>query len=136
MHSEKTLRAAPLTEAVEQARRLTVSSMRSWALSAAEEPVTAIVAELVANAVRHAATPLELRLMLLDDRVRVEVRDRDHRMPVLGKPQALDDGGRGLFLVDAYSAAWGAERSPDGGKTVWAEITIPVSGRPRTSQRP
>jgi anti-sigma regulatory factor (Ser/Thr protein kinase) len=133
MTSETTLRAAPLSEAVEQARRLTVSTMRSWSLSADEEPVTAIVAELVANAVRHAATPLELKLILLDAYVRVEVRDRDHRMPILKKPGPLDDGGRGLFLVDAYSAAWGAERSPDGGKTVWAEI---ATGRSRTSPRP
>ncbi|GAB3678099.1 hypothetical protein GCM10027589_48390 [Actinocorallia lasiicapitis] len=133
MLTEKTLRAAPVTDAVEQARRLTASTMRSWSLTGDEEPVTAIVAELVANAVRHAATPLELRLILHDGYIRIEVRDRDHRMPSLGKPQPLDDGGRGLFLVDAYSAAWGAERSPDGGKTVWAEV---ATGRSRTSPRP
>lgn len=126
MHAETTLRAAPLTEAVEQARRLAARTMRSWALSSDEEPVTAIVAELVANAVRHAATPLELRLLRNDGHVRVEVRDRDHRLPRLRHPEPLDDGGRGLFLVDTYAAAWGAEPAPDGGKVVWAEISIAV----------
>ena len=54
--TETTLRAAPQTEAVEYARRLAARTMRTWALMEREELVTAIVAELVANAVRHAGT--------------------------------------------------------------------------------
>ncbi|WP_106403711.1 ATP-binding protein [Actinocorallia populi] len=124
MYDETTLRAAPLTEAVEQARRLVARTMRAWNMSAGEEPVTAIVAELVANAVTHAATPFELRLVRGEGHVRVEVRDRDHRLPVLRDLHPLSDGGRGMFLVDCYARSWGAEPAPDGGKMVWAEIDV------------
>jgi len=124
MYDETTLRAAPLTEAVEQSRRLVVRTMRAWNMTAGEEPVTAVVAELVANAVTHAATPFELRLVRGEGHVRVEVRDRDHRLPVLRSPHPLSDGGRGIFLVDCYARAWGAEPAPDGGKVVWAEIDV------------
>ena len=124
MYDETTLRAAPLTEAVEQSRRLVARTMRAWNMSAGEEPVTAIVAELVANAVTHAATPFELRLVRGEGRVRVEVRDRDHRLPILRDLHPLSDGGRGMFLVDCYARSWGAEPAPDGGKLVWAEIDV------------
>ncbi|MGW2110564.1 ATP-binding protein, partial [Streptomyces sp. NPDC001948] len=34
----------------------------------------------------------------------------------------LDEGGRGLVLVDAVTDKWGVEPRPDGrGKTVWFE---------------
>ncbi len=125
MYDETSLRAAPLTEAVEQSRRLVARTMRAWNLTSGEEPVTAIVAELVANAVTHAATPFELRLLRSDShQIRVEVRDRDHRLPILRNPHPLSDGGRGMFLVDCYAASWGAEPAPDGGKVVWAEIDV------------
>jgi anti-sigma regulatory factor (Ser/Thr protein kinase) len=120
--TETTLRAAPQTEAVELARRLAARTMRTWSLIEYEEPVTAIVAELVANAVRHAGTPLELRLERRPGRVRVEVRDRAAGMPRLTIPAPEDEEHRGLFIVDRFAAAWGAE-PVSGGKVVWAEVT-------------
>src|SRR5438034_4144041 len=81
--TETTLRAAPHTEAVANGRRLAARTMRTWSLLNVEEAVTAIVAELVANAVRHARTPLELRLLRKPGRVRVEVRDRSPLIPRL-----------------------------------------------------
>ncbi|WP_285496515.1 ATP-binding protein [Actinomadura sp. NBRC 104425] len=121
--TETTLRAAPQTEAVEYARRLAIRTMRTWALMEREELVTAIVAELVANAVRHAGTALELRLQRDEDRVRVEVRDRAAQMPRLTVPGPLDESHRGLFIVDRFATAWGAE-PVTGGKVVWAEVAI------------
>ncbi|GAB2864323.1 hypothetical protein GCM10022221_75430 [Actinocorallia aurea] len=128
--TETSLRAAPSTEAVELTRRLAARTMRSWNLLKAEEAVTAIVAELVANVVQHARTPLELRLALLDGRVRVEVRDRDDRMPVPRTADILAEGGRGMFLVEVYSTRWGAEGAPGGGKVVWAEVDIDTEAEP------
>jgi anti-sigma regulatory factor (Ser/Thr protein kinase) len=119
--TETTLRAAPQTEAVEYARRLAARTMRTWSLIEYEELVTAIVAELVANAVLHAGTMLELRLIRRTGRVRVEVRDRATRMPRLTIPDPEDEGHRGLFIVDRFAAAWGADPVP-GGKVVWAEV--------------
>ncbi|TNY37522.1 ATP-binding protein [Thermomonospora catenispora] len=118
---ETTLRAAPQSEAVELARRLAARTMRTWSLLEREEQVTAIVAELVANAVRHAGTVLELRLLRRPDAVRVEVRDRAPAMPKMTVPAPLDEGHRGLFIVDRFATSWGAV-PVTGGKVVWAEV--------------
>ncbi|MFG2005984.1 ATP-binding protein [Spirillospora sp. NPDC048911] len=120
--TETTLRAAPQTEAVEYARRLAARTMRAWSLIDREELVTAIVAELVANAVLHAGTALELRLQRGSGRVRVEVRDRATQMPRLTVPGPLDESHRGLFIVDRFASSWGAE-PVSGGKVVWAEVS-------------
>lgn len=89
-----------------------------------------VVAELVGNAVRHAA-PLpgdvvrvtwRVRYLANADLITIAVTDggADCR-PIVRRadPESLD--GRGLAIVEALSAAWGVER--DGvGQTVWAEI--------------
>lgn len=124
---ETTLRSAPRSEAVEYARRLAARTMRTWSLLDREERVTAIVAELVANAVRHAGTALELRLVNNPGAVRVEVRDRAPHLPRLTVPDPLDEGHRGLFIVDRFATRWGAELVP-GGKVVWAEVDEPEGG--------
>jgi anti-sigma regulatory factor (Ser/Thr protein kinase) len=108
---------------VETSRRLAARTMRTWCLLDREEPVTAIVAELVANAVRHARTPVELYLKRLPGRIRVEVKDGSAAMPKLFVPKPLQEGRRGLFLVDTYATTWGIEPT-EGGKTVWAEVAL------------
>jgi anti-sigma regulatory factor (Ser/Thr protein kinase) len=116
-----TMRSAPQSEAVEHARRLAARTMRTWSLIEREEQVTAIVAELVANAVRHAGTALELRLQRRPGSVRVEVRDRAPSLPRLTVPAPLDESHRGLFIVDRFATQWGAI-PVTGGKVVWAEV--------------
>lgn len=136
--TETTLRAAPRSEAVEYARRLAARTMRTWSLLDSEEQVTAIVAELVANAVRHAGTALELRLVKNPGAVRVEVRDRAVQLPRLTVPDPMDEEHRGLFIVDRFASRWGADLVPGGGKVVWAEVDdgSAVSDRGRTSPPP
>jgi anti-anti-sigma factor len=76
--------------------------------------VVLLTSELVTNAVVHPKSaredPIVLRVILYGDGVRVEVEDSgpgfDPAAPVASAP----DGGRGLFLVDACSTSWGAER--------------------------
>jgi anti-sigma regulatory factor (Ser/Thr protein kinase) len=128
---ESTLRAAPQTEAVVRARGLVVRTLRKWSLGDQEEPVMAIVAELVANAVRHARTPLEVRLVRRPAGIRVEVHDRASQLPRLSVPRIEEEEHRGLLIVDHYASAWGADLLP-GGKVVWAEI----SAGGGTSRRP
>jgi anti-sigma regulatory factor (Ser/Thr protein kinase) len=95
----------------------------------------AIVAELVANAVRHAQTPLEVRLVRTPAGVRVEVRDRSGRMPRLSVPRVEEEEHRGLLIVDHYASSWGADLLPEG-KVVWAEIDAKVNNDGGTSRRP
>ena len=49
-----------------------------------------------------------------EDRLRLEVRDRSPKAPVIGVGGPRDCGGRGLRIVDAVSEAWGWEPTADG----------------------
>ncbi|MQA88085.1 MAG: ATP-binding protein [Streptosporangiales bacterium] len=115
------LRTQPATVAVEQARDFVDSRLGEWALSDLAEQVGTIAVELVANAVRHAGTPLELRLHRGDGYVLVEVVDHDLRMPQLISVGPEDERGRGLHIVQALSVRWGATPAREG-KVVWAEV--------------
>ncbi|MEU9167234.1 ATP-binding protein [Streptomyces sp. NPDC048420] len=113
-----------------RARRLVAARMDLWGHprgTGPNEDVALVVAELAANAVRHGRVRgrgFRVRLVLREDRVRVEVMDaRGERLPV--PAHEPDEGGRGLLLVDALSEEWGVEPRPDGVyKTVWAEVRV------------
>ena len=90
-----------------------------------------LTSELVANAVRHPrrdesvrGTDIEVTIHLTELVLRVEVRDHDDRpLPPVAAPDSPREGGMGLHLVDALSAAWGWHPTPaPGGKVVWFEI--------------
>lgn len=98
--------------------------------------VTAVLAELVGNAVRHARPlPGEVirvawRLRPGTDRDTVGLRvtdgggDTSPRIRLVG-PAATD--GRGLYIVAALADGWGVDR--DGlGQSVWAELSAAALG--------
>ncbi|MFJ2112044.1 MULTISPECIES: ATP-binding protein [unclassified Streptomyces] len=119
------------------ARLLCTQQLDEWDIprtGATSAVVTAVVAELAANAVTHGRTPgrdFEVRLALAAELVRIEVidtrPDRLPRAPGISPPPPVDStGGRGLLLVAAYADRWGwAVRDPYT-KTVWAEVGYPV----------
>jgi len=65
------------------------------------------------------------------------VGDPSRKPPVLKYPGALDETGRGLHLVGAFSDNWGYTALGDLGKAVWAIFSTaprpasPGSGEPR-----
>ena len=81
-----------------------------------------IVTELVSNAVRHGpGGPVEIAIEAGGSGVRGEVADPGpgiHHQK-LARRRPTDEGGRGLFLVDALSDSWGlaGDRS-----RVWFEV--------------
>ncbi|MGW3495373.1 SpoIIE family protein phosphatase [Streptomyces sp. NPDC001020] len=114
-------------EAVRHARRFTRRTLRAWGVT--EEPDTAllVVSELVTNALVHTDGRVRLDLTLVDHRLRVAVADSSPRTPV--KPTNIGweaTGGRGILLVEAVSAAWGA-LPVSGGKQVWADVVLDQS---------
>lgn len=129
------LRTRPVTVAVEETRELVYATLREWSLTHLDEVVATVAVELVANAVRHARTNLELRLDSREGIVIVEVLDYDDHLPVM-IPTGPEAGyGRGLHIVQALSRRWGAVPVP-GGKVVWAEIEATPPGEPPTRRVP
>ena len=121
----------PLPGAVPSARLHARLVVREWGFPAIAADCELLVAELVTNAVTHAARvvtaadlpPVRLRLAGRARGVQIEVWDACDEMPQL-RPDPLSEepGGRGLILVAALSSRWGAYRTRDGGKVVYAVI--------------
>jgi serine/threonine-protein kinase RsbW len=81
-----------------------------------------IVTELVSNAVRHGpGGPVELAIEAGGKGVRGEVADPGPGIDRgdLERRRATEEGGRGLFLVDALSDAWGLAHDRS---SVWFEV--------------
>ncbi|SMQ19591.1 Serine phosphatase RsbU, regulator of sigma subunit [Streptomyces sp. Ag82_O1-12] len=118
-----------LPDAVMHARRFSARTLRSWGIAAEADTVLLVVSELVTNALVHTQGAVRVELTLAADRLRVTVNDSSPRAPA--KPVVVDwesTGGRGLFLVEAVSAAWGSV-PVGGGKQVWSEIVVTRSER-------
>ncbi|GGT29108.1 hypothetical protein GCM10010254_57150 [Streptomyces chromofuscus] len=85
-----------------------------------------ITSELASNAVRHARhDSFRVTVRRLGaTRVRVAVIDKSRDLPELVAPCDDDEHGRGLALVDAFSAQWGTDPL-NWGKRVWADLESP-----------
>ncbi|MEH0624495.1 MULTISPECIES: ATP-binding protein [Streptomyces] len=118
------------------ARHLALNQLHAWGIrygSAPSDRAAAVVAELAANAVTHGRVPgrdFELRLSLPTGSLRIEVTDtRAERLPprpgTVRPARPLDEGGRGLVLVDALADRWEVQDGRPPGKTVLVEIDLP-----------
>lgn len=124
----------PTREAPRHARSLVVEACESWGIPQVAGAAQVVVSELVANAVVHAGTLLELSLLLREKFLHASVRDGD-RGQVRPPSGVAEDAerGRGLLLVAALAASWGVVQTGDG-KTVWATLrthppTVPAQRR-------
>ena len=113
---------APDPRAASAARCVARDLLGAWGEAPALLDVAELaVSELVTNAVRYGAGEVRLRLSRHVDGVVVEVGDASGGAPRRRRAGADDEGGRGLHLVGAVSAAWGMR--PDGaGKIVWCRL--------------
>ena len=82
-----------------------------------------VTSELATNAVLHARTPFEVRVLAAPDCLRVEVTDRSPTLPVIKDHGTEAPTGRGLKILDAIADRWGVEPT-DGGKVVWFEVDL------------
>jgi serine phosphatase RsbU (regulator of sigma subunit)/anti-sigma regulatory factor (Ser/Thr protein kinase) len=107
---------------VADARRYAVAQLEAWGLDEAGFVTELVVSELVTNAIRYGAEPIQLRL--IHDRVLIcEVSDGSSTSPHLRRAQTFDEGGRGLLLVAQLTADWGT-RHATVGKTIWTEQVL------------
>ncbi|MEV7679511.1 ATP-binding protein [Streptomyces sp. NPDC088341] len=106
-------------------RRIVAAFLRHWAAAAADavHSITLVVSELLSNAVRYgrAEAGLSLAHDSLSGKVRVEVDDRTPGTRAEPRRPDVDrESGRGLFLVDALTEAWGVRTAPlPGARSTW-----------------
>jgi anti-sigma regulatory factor (Ser/Thr protein kinase) len=108
---------------VADARRKVAERLAGWGLHDAAFTTGLIVSELVTNAIRHAQSPIQLRL-IRDRTLICEVSDGSSTAPHLRRARAFDEGGRGLLLVSRLTQRWGTRQTLHG-KTIWAEQALP-----------
>ena len=104
-----------------QARKFVSEALSRWDCESALDTVQLLVSELVTNAVVHAGSRPNVAVLLLPHAVRVEVADEAPAGLAPRDAGDADESGRGLFLLDELSSAWGVDASDDG-KTVWFEV--------------
>jgi anti-sigma regulatory factor (Ser/Thr protein kinase) len=110
------------THSVPLARGFVGDLLSQWELPELIPAVELIASELVANAVQHVAGPCALELTAYDGVLQIAVADAGHGMPDLQVLGPMNESGRGLHIVTAFSTAWGVDHLDDGGKLVWAEL--------------
>lgn len=150
-----TVELQALPSRIGQVRRIVSAHLRYWHLDPLIDQAALGVTELLSNVHRHARPDktCTVEMELMPDRLTVSVHDHDPRLPVLADPPfpgfSLDAGpddpladgpggldtdalatcGRGLAMVAAVSADWGARPEGDAGKVVWFALAVPDSGR-------
>lgn len=118
-----TRRLASHPSAPTTARELVATVCQEWDLSDLLDDAGLIITELVSNATRHVGGDVVVSVVVGDRYLHVSVRDQSPEPPRRTLPNP-NGGGRGLMLVDAIAAAWGSTMT-DGGKVVWATLTLP-----------
>ncbi|MFE6198046.1 SpoIIE family protein phosphatase [Streptomyces sp. NPDC057838] len=117
-----TWRLPARADAATRARALVLALLERWQVRAdIRDRAVLVVDELVANAVRHAAGPLTVRLIRTGHGLLCEVGDTGNGRPRLGRTDLFADAGRGLHIVHRLTTRWGV-RWTDTGKVVWAAI--------------
>jgi anti-sigma regulatory factor (Ser/Thr protein kinase) len=115
--------------AVTRARADAIRRVRELGRTDLTTDVALVVTELVTNAVLHGGGCSSVDISLAAAGVRVEVGDRSRVPPVVSHEAPDSLTGRGVRLVKAVAARWGAESRPDG-KVVWAEVTGEAATEP------
>ncbi len=107
---------------VAEARRQVAAKLSGWGLDDLAFVTELVVSELVTNAIRHAQSPIQLRL-IRNGTLICEVSDGCSTAPHMRRARALDEGGRGLLLVAQLTDRWGTRQTAHG-KTIWAEQVL------------
>ncbi|MEQ4304494.1 ATP-binding protein [Plantactinospora sp. B6F1] len=130
-------RLAPVPQAVSAARGLVRECCERWRLSDVTEDAQLVASELVANAVEHAGTEIDLTLCYHRQRLRIAVADRHPGVPAPPRREPAPDSrqplalrGRGLAMVSRSVTNWGVLPGTDG-KIVWARMAATPAPRLR-----
>jgi len=125
----------PTARSIATARTFSLRTLERWGASDCASDVTAVVSELLTNALRHAlpqaasdevpGRPIRLGLLHPGPCVLCAVADPSAQTPVLREPDWLAESGRGLQVVASLSSQWGFCIAPGmQGKVVWATFAV------------
>jgi anti-sigma regulatory factor (Ser/Thr protein kinase) len=116
----------PTARSIRVARHVVLELMQAWSVPHDQEDAALLVTELVANVVDHVGGEAELTLELSasEDWLRIAVVDGSAIRPVVRELSMDQARGRGMRMVQAIAARWGAE-DHQGGKRVWLELRPP-----------
>jgi len=119
IHSDKTQ--------IVTARSFVQQTLGTWGLSTQTAELQIAASELVTNAIMHGEGGVDVTLLRLADRLRLEVVDEGFgsRPIQIRDANATSHGGWGLRLVEGLSDGWGADRRP-GHTLVWMERQLPT----------
>ncbi|MGH4015722.1 MAG: ATP-binding protein [Pseudonocardiaceae bacterium] len=107
-------------------RRVVEQTCHEWGIAQIVTDAVLVACELAENLIRHARSDGWLRLELRGAAFTVAVADADARPPRLRAPHERQGGGRGLVLIAELSRVWGYAPRVQGGKVVWAVLTVPA----------
>lgn len=113
--------AETVPASIARIRRFAADACRQAAAGVDVDTVALLVSEVATNALVHGDGQVRVRVQPCAVGVRVEVSDGGGQLPTRREAGSLDEGGRGLALVEALSHDWGVETGEDG-KTVWFEV--------------
>lgn len=123
LYDSVTIRLGLDLDDVARARTFVTRQCEQWGCPAElVQDARLVASELVTNALVHAHSSCELQVRRANDVLRLEVQDHGTGVPDLQEPGTQRESGRGLLVVSLLTAAWGSERTEDGGKRVWAEL--------------
>ncbi|GAA1042235.1 ATP-binding protein [Streptomyces murinus] len=104
-------------------RRIAREGLTQWGYPEVVETAELLLTELATNALRHGSGPdISVCVCLKDGLCVIEVCSRSSGCPEVCQAGPTDEGGRGLFLVDALAAAWGVSTD---GTTTWCTLPLP-----------
>ena len=81
-----------------------------------------VVGELTANAIQADANTIDVSVELHHGRIGLVVTDDAHGWPVVHPPDLDATGGRGLQIIAALAACWGATIDEDRHTIVWVQL--------------
>lgn len=103
------------------ARAFLTGTLLAWDCALMLDAAQVVVSELAGNAIRHGSGRFSVAIELRTNEVWIGVHDSSPCLPQRREAGPAATGGRGLELVEALSACWGA--TPElNGKTVWAVV--------------
>ncbi|MFJ1600213.1 ATP-binding protein [Streptomyces sp. NPDC088261] len=113
-------------ESAAVARRLVRTALAAWGLEDQIDDATAVITELVSNAVDHGRLS-SIRVIVsrpTENWIRLGVVDRSKAIPMMRTDSNGDQiRGRGLVIVNSLTERWGTDLYP-WGKQVWGEMRV------------